>query len=306
VDEEQMEFIRNKILTSDYYVLVVAGKYGSTGEDSVSFTENEYDFAVANGKPVMTFLFKDLGELRGSQIELDPETREKLVRFREKISKSRLVKPYLNSDELKTLVWQARSHAFQLSPREGWVRAKNLRRIEDLEEITGLQKRVMELEAELTRVRAESAADPRRSPARGDDKVEWTVGLSSRQGRGGSIPMGQFLVRTSWTALLVALFGEGVTSLHEFSVYEAIQSHLVNTANEEPDVVLDSDDLAAVTKAVCVQFPGLNLIEVGSQAGGSTWVSNVEGRLQVARAVGKSRSESQVQRAGFGGQSSMS
>jgi len=64
-DDQQWEFIKREIESSDYYVVIVAGKYGSEAEDGLSYTEKEYDYAVQLGKPVMGFLFKDLGELKG-------------------------------------------------------------------------------------------------------------------------------------------------------------------------------------------------------------------------------------------------
>jgi hypothetical protein len=51
-DDEQWEFIKREIDSSDYYVLVVAGKYGSVAPDGVSYTEKEYDHALGQKKPV--------------------------------------------------------------------------------------------------------------------------------------------------------------------------------------------------------------------------------------------------------------
>jgi hypothetical protein len=84
-DDEQFEFIKREIESSDYYVVIVAGRYGSVGADGVSFTEKEYDYALVAGKPVMGFLFHDLGELKGNVLEHDPATESKLLAFREKV-----------------------------------------------------------------------------------------------------------------------------------------------------------------------------------------------------------------------------
>src|SRR5215469_7151069 len=68
-DDEQWEFIKREIDSSDYYILVVAGKYGSSSPAGTSYTEQEYDYAVAAKKPVLSFLFKMLDDLKGSQLE---------------------------------------------------------------------------------------------------------------------------------------------------------------------------------------------------------------------------------------------
>jgi hypothetical protein len=40
-----MAIYSRRVLSSDYYVVVVAGKYVSLAENGQGFTENEYDFA---------------------------------------------------------------------------------------------------------------------------------------------------------------------------------------------------------------------------------------------------------------------
>jgi hypothetical protein len=51
-DEEQLEYIRPIIDESDYYVVIIRGKYGSLASDGVSFTEKECDYALEMNKPL--------------------------------------------------------------------------------------------------------------------------------------------------------------------------------------------------------------------------------------------------------------
>jgi hypothetical protein len=173
-DDEQWEFIKREIESSDYYVVVVAGKYGSLAPSGISFTEMEYDFAVAQGKPVMGFLFHDLGELKGNSLETEPDKRIKLDAFRAKVARGKLIKKYKSEDDLKALVIQALAHSFQFRPAQGWIRAENARRMEDLEEINALQNRVLKLESENSALR-ETLKDPAESLPKGRDAVEWAV-----------------------------------------------------------------------------------------------------------------------------------
>ena len=64
-----------------------------------------------------------------------------------------------------------------MRPQDGWVRAKNARRLEDLEEITHLQRRMMEVEAENARLK-DLAADPTAAFSQGDDEVRWVLALT--------------------------------------------------------------------------------------------------------------------------------
>ena len=65
----QWEYIKKMIDMSDYYLLIVAGKYGSIDpEENISYTEKEYRYAVKSGIPVLSFLVKDIGELPSSKV----------------------------------------------------------------------------------------------------------------------------------------------------------------------------------------------------------------------------------------------
>jgi hypothetical protein len=52
-DEDQFEFIKSLIDKCDYYVLIVAGRYGTLAEDGMSYTEKEYRYAASKGITVL-------------------------------------------------------------------------------------------------------------------------------------------------------------------------------------------------------------------------------------------------------------
>jgi hypothetical protein len=54
-DEEQLEFIKRVIDDCDYYLLIIGGRYGSTTAEGVSYTEQEYDYAISRGL-ILVFL----------------------------------------------------------------------------------------------------------------------------------------------------------------------------------------------------------------------------------------------------------
>jgi hypothetical protein len=121
--EEQWQFIKHEIAICDYYIIVIAGKYGSMAKDGVSYTEKEFDYAVKLKKPIFAFLHKNPESLPGQLIERELKKRRKLEAFRTKAKNGRLVKYYTNPDELKSEVLNALSDAFDKKPVEGWVRA---------------------------------------------------------------------------------------------------------------------------------------------------------------------------------------
>ena len=98
-DDEKWNLIKRVVDDSDYYLVVVGGRYGSVDDDGLSFTEKEFDYAVESGKPVMGFLHGTPGSIPADKTELDPDSRARLDAFREKVGK-RMVKHWTNPDDL--------------------------------------------------------------------------------------------------------------------------------------------------------------------------------------------------------------
>jgi nucleoside 2-deoxyribosyltransferase len=302
-DNEQWEFIMREIESSDYYVVIVAGMYGSLAPDGHSYTEKEYDFAISLGKPVMGFLARDLGQIIGDRLESDPKKKQKLLAFREKVAHGKLVKYFSNADELKGQVIHALVYSFQLRPLEGWVRARNSRRIEDLEQINVLQTQVMDLQATVTRLEA-AQADPTAGFAQGQDVAEFEIALSTN---GINIsrepPVPKFTFKTTWSALLGTCFGNGRPDKREVAITNELVKFIVdqvrNTSvdfaewvDEEPAnahsvIWTNSGNLV---RKIRIQFLGLGLIDYAEEEQGRMrWILTEKGRLQLLATHGISR-----------------
>lgn len=77
-----LDLIYRTIDRSDYYVLIMAAKYGSIEPSSgVSYTELEYDYALAHGLHVIPLVFHDLSQRTVAQSEDDPVKKAKLLTF---------------------------------------------------------------------------------------------------------------------------------------------------------------------------------------------------------------------------------
>ena len=73
-NETQWEMIKRRIEESDYYLVIVAHRYGSVEEESgLSYTEKEYDYAVAQGVPAMAFVLDSGASWPGNLREEKPE-----------------------------------------------------------------------------------------------------------------------------------------------------------------------------------------------------------------------------------------
>jgi hypothetical protein len=123
IDQSALSYIKSVIDRCDYYVLIIAGRYGSIDETGVSFTEQEYDYALEKGKTILVFIRKDIDNIPSKQVETDNNIRSKLEKFREKVSRGRLVEFWDDAQRLHTSVAIALSNAFRDHPGVGWIRA---------------------------------------------------------------------------------------------------------------------------------------------------------------------------------------
>lgn len=120
-DDETWSFIKSQIDDSDYYVVVVAGRYGSQGTDGVSFTEMEYDYALTKNKPAIGFVHADPGSIAASKTETSEDARAKLREFVDKIKK-RPVREFKNPHELALEVTTSFVQLIRNRPAIGYVR----------------------------------------------------------------------------------------------------------------------------------------------------------------------------------------
>lgn len=138
----QWDYIKRMIDMSDYYILIVAGKYGSINQDvGISYTQQEYEYAAKKKVPILAFLYKDLSLLPGSKLGANDDERERVLKFHEEIKSSgRLVNFYVNIDELKSKVMHAISRIIHDEPRPGWIRAGTENKNIEIPEIKPISK----------------------------------------------------------------------------------------------------------------------------------------------------------------------
>jgi hypothetical protein len=130
-DVEQFEYIKKIIDECDYYVLIVAARYGSMDEEGVSFTEKEYRYAVHQKKTVLAFIHSELGSVAVDKADTDRSLQEKLAAFRQEVAKSRVVQFWKSREDLKAKVIISLHKAISEYPALGWMRA-NAAASEDL------------------------------------------------------------------------------------------------------------------------------------------------------------------------------
>jgi hypothetical protein len=124
-DDRGWKIIQRTIDDSDFYVLLIAGRYGSIDSSTGnSWTEREYEYARSKGIPVLAFV-RDQASITANK--MDTDAAEKLAAFILKINTNHLCSTWKTADDLALRIVQALSRAIQDAeddgiPRPGWVR----------------------------------------------------------------------------------------------------------------------------------------------------------------------------------------
>ena len=144
-DEDAWSLITEVIDGCDYYVLILAGKYGSSNQDGIGYTEMEFDYAVSQKKPILCFLHEDPEALPANRTEGSDKGRAKLESFRgkaqEKHCKFWTTAPDLGGKVSRSMVQLKKKHR-----SDGWVPGRFAVDQKMVAEMERLRARVAELE----------------------------------------------------------------------------------------------------------------------------------------------------------------
>ena len=126
---EQWKFIQKVIDRADFYLVVIAGKYGFVMKDTgKSYTEMEFDYAMEKGKPILVFQYENINDLARSKTEIDPQKVKALEHFREKSRSNRLIRFYSDKNELKAAVLSSLHRLKKQLNSGGWIRAEDAKK----------------------------------------------------------------------------------------------------------------------------------------------------------------------------------
>lgn len=121
-DEEQWQVITRTIDQCDYYVVIVAHRYGSRTPDGVSFTEKEYDYAIKQGVPALGFIIEDGAPWPNDLIDKDQIAVDALRSFKAKV-KLKMIRFWRDKSQLQAHFAISLATTIKQKPRRGWMRA---------------------------------------------------------------------------------------------------------------------------------------------------------------------------------------
>ena len=168
-DEDQWSLIKGVIDDCDYFIVIIAGRYGSMDNDGVSFTQKEYLYAIESDKPVIAFLHGDPSLIPSGKTDNTDSGKKKLDQFRNLVQK-KMCKFWRNPDDLGSVVTRSLIQLQEKRPGIGWVRGDQVHRA-NAEEILQLRNENEKLKKDLLLARTE-APPGSENLAKGDDILE--------------------------------------------------------------------------------------------------------------------------------------
>lgn len=260
-DEDAWTLIKEVIDNSDYYLLILAGKYGSENSDGISFTELEFDYAISINKPIICFLHQNIDELAGTKNEKQEEKQEKLKSFREKAEK-RHCKYWKNPEDLGGKVSRSLIQLKKKHPSDGWIPGKYAADEKLFRTLESLRQRIHELESEKDSLKNEPPSNTE-SLAQGDEIYFQPCELFNSRGIKEKVEL-----EASWDKIFKYAGSAMIGECTEDEFYEKI--HLVYW-HSVPAKYLKTNSFESVViyhvvfDAIKIQLQALGLITYGEK-----------------------------------------
>lgn len=198
-DEEQWQIITRQIDESDYYVVIVANRYGSM-VDGIGYTEKEYDYAIEKGVPTLGFVLDSKASWPTDLSERIEEARSKLETFKQKV-RLKPVNFWTSKDDLHAKCAIALMKAFNTQPRPGWVRSPNGVGPEVASELSRLSSQNAKLIEEVTELRR--STDPS-GLSQGEDELTLRFIAHNKESLGRSGKWEKVVeIKTTWNDVFI-------------------------------------------------------------------------------------------------------
>lgn len=222
-NEDQWSLIKKVIDDCDYYLLIIGGRYGSENEKGISYTQMEFEYAMQQGKPIISFLYKRPDDIPVGKTDKDEKKKEKLEKFKELVQK-KLVKYWRNATDLGSMVSRSMIKLIKDVPAEGWVKANSAVDENSVKEIARLQKENTELREKLTAIATE-APKGTEGLAQGEDNYIIKFSFDAEDNFGNGFEYEYFFSFT-WNDIFSAIAPDLIDECIEYYIRSALNDML--------------------------------------------------------------------------------
>ncbi len=290
-DDDQWTLIKRVIDECDYYILIIGGRYGSIGPSGISYTEQEYLYAVETGKPIIAFLHKSPDSIAVGKSEKHPGSLEELGRFRE-LAQNKTCKYWTTSIELGSIVSRSVVRLIKTHPMPGWIRADKAAESIAATEILRLKKTIEDLQGKLKNSRLEAPSGAA-SLAQGDEEFPIEVTFHVTDSENEEWILARF-AKYSWNDifeeigphLMVGASDDKIRSLLNGMVEDWVKDFISSDTEKNGYKYPTSIEVASRDEnTIKIQLRALGLIERQERGRGSVWVLTSYGDLALVNLI---------------------
>lgn len=275
-DDTAWDLIKDVIESSDYYALIIGGRYGSLDENGIGYTEKEYDYALSLKKPVIPLLHKSPDNLPRDKTEIDAAAWAKLTAFRAKVEKRHTCVYWTSAAELRAQFIVGLTSAVKRFPTVGWVRASEVPNESTLKETLALRRRVADLEQQLESAQT-SPPEEARDLLQGDDQYEIKCSFVAKTPGdyiGAQDLSYQGTFHLTWNDIFAAIAPSMINEVDDYRLKYSLKAHFERSAKRdfEKNEKLKTKELKEfkfddyVVDTCLVQFRALGLIRENKKA----------------------------------------
>lgn len=270
-NDEQWSIIKRVIDDSDYYILIIGGRYGSVDSGGVGYTEKEYLYAIETKKPIIAFLHKEPGKISSERTELTEVGKEKLEAFRI-LAQKKMTKYWTNADDLGSVVSRSMIKLIKDFPAIGWVKGDNVTDEKSLKEILKLKKENEELKQQITisKIQAPKGTE---ALAQGDDEFNINLLFEARTSRESY--KRKMALSTTWNEIFSIispyLVNESIEIELKFKIIDFLKNKFSNDLIKEKKdngylSLRDFNIIDTEFQNIKIQFKALGLIKQSTKS----------------------------------------
>jgi hypothetical protein len=178
-DDDSPTLIKSVIDDCDYYLVILAGRYGSIEQGAgKSYTHLEHEYAASNGKPAIAIVHADPASLPANKVEGTDDGKKKFEQFRCELRKKNC-KIWSSASELTSAVFTGIQYLKRTRPSHGWVRATGIADEQLKDELFRVRREVEILNTELDQSRRRIAPSGIDDLERGRDTTTLSIDFLS-------------------------------------------------------------------------------------------------------------------------------
>lgn len=256
---QQWNLIKSIIDESDYYLILVGGRYGTLAPTGVSYTHREFTYALTKRKPIASLIHDHPEDLPQDRRERNAEGMARLRDFRDLVSRSSLSRPWSHPDDLKPGIERLIAQLVKTHPSPGWVKGSVVANVAEREN-QDLRRQLDEMRRQLDQAVKGPVIRPE-VLARGSDTT--SIAYNCNVYVKGNCIVTQARTQMTWDAIFATMAPAMMNEVTEDQMRAVLAAHIADGALRD---VADQHRQAHAVRDVVINPVAFNTIKMHFRA----------------------------------------